>query len=249
MKFELKFIKQKRIPVIATLMAVTALTAMTLAACEPAKADSPAKTAVPVISAVLRSNAQLTAAKSEAKYAYVISASGCPGGDFSEDAALPNPIDPVVRVLAAITNSGIRYDLCTIEAGTDALTAPTEAAAIIAVNEYERYKALQVFGDAAKEFEGTDVSVAITQTVVPEYAVSAVDAGKVVTQLSSLSGSDFAQDNEGLADVVTGRVSLNPNRFICDISVIGSDEQAVEKISGECGDIEALSGIPLKRIS
>lgn len=233
-------------------LGVMMLAMAALAACTPAKADSPLTVKAPVHTAVLKSDLSLTPAQSESKYAYVVSASGYPGGNFDvgeTEEKLPNPIDAVIRVLADVTNSGIKYDLCAIEAGADALTAPTEAMAIIAVNDYEQRKALQVFESSAKEFSDMDVSVAITQTVVPGYAVSADDASKVVTQLSSLTGNDFTQDNEGLSGVFTGRVSLKPDHFVCDVSIIGSDAQAVDRVSGECIGIEALSGIPLQRVT
>jgi hypothetical protein len=199
--------------------------------------------------AILQSNLPLTPAKTATKYAYVISVSGYPGDKFGTTADAPNPMSAIIKILADVNSSGVIYDLCSIDGGTDALTSPTEATAVIAVNDYEQNRALQIFESSSKAIGDKYGTIDITQTVVPEYSVTSEDSSKIATQLFSITGGDFTEDNKGIMGVFVGRVLLTPNRFICDVSIIGSDAETVEKVAKECAEIEVLSEIPLKRIS
>jgi hypothetical protein len=196
---------------------------------------------------VLESDATLTPAKTAAKYAYVIAVSGYFGGAFGTDKDFPNPLDALIEILAAVNNSGIHYNLCGIKGGDSALTAPKEATAILAMDDYEQKRFLQVFEDAVKSLDSSAGEISITQTVVPEYSIADSDTSRVVTQLFSLSSSDFTADNENLSGVFIGSVDLSPGRFVCKAAVIGSDIETVNKVAGECDSIPLLSGIPITR--
>jgi hypothetical protein len=199
--------------------------------------------------ALLENNIVLKPLKTKTKYAYVISASGYEGGDFGADAETPNPLDAIIGILSAVNSSGTLYDLCSIEGGASALSAPTEATAVIAVNDYEQKRVLQVFEDAVNTLAEKNSSIEITQTIVPKYTIAPDDASKIMTQLFSLEGSDFTEQYETLSGVFIGRVSLSPKQFICDASVMGTDAETVEKVADECGRIEFLSEIPTERIA
>jgi hypothetical protein len=197
---------------------------------------------------VLESDTALTPAKTTVKYAYVIAVSDYFGGAFGTDKDFPNPLDALIEILAAVNNSGIHYNLCSIRGGDDALTAPKEATAILAMDDYEQKRFLQVFSDASKSLDNGTGSISITQTVVPEYSIADSDTSRVVTQLFSLSSSDFTAENENLSGVFIGSVDLSEGRFVCKAAVIGSDLETVDKVSGECDSIPLLSGIPIKRL-
>jgi hypothetical protein len=196
--------------------------------------------------ALLENNITPKYVKTKTKYAYVISASGYAGGDFGAESGVSNPLDAIIGILAAVNSSGTLFDLCSIEGGTNASSAPTEATAVIAVNDYEQKRVVQVFKDAAKAIGEKDGSIEITQTIVPKYAIAPDDASRIMTQLFSIEDSDFTKQYATLSGVFIGRVSLSHKRFTCDISVIGTDADVVKKVAAECDEIEFLSEIPTK---
>ncbi|MDR0357184.1 MAG: hypothetical protein LBH63_02315 [Clostridiales Family XIII bacterium] len=195
---------------------------------------------------------ELQSSDTQGRRAHVLAASGFPKNRMLTDEDEPqiNPAEILAEILMTAKSGGIIYDLCNFSGGTDALRIPSEATAIIVLNDYEERKFLQIFESAAKEYRndvGDGVNIEMIETVVPEKCVSNDDASNVLTFLFGLLSADFSTDKGDKAgDLFINRADLSPDHFTCEISVAGIDEDTVNRIIAEQSNIEKLSGIPIE---
>jgi dipeptidase D len=201
----------------------------------------------------LNSDRDLTDTETQGRHAYVIAAAGFPEHKASlhtdDDEEPINPLTIITEVLANAKSAGVFYELCALSGQADGLCAPTEATAVVVVNDYERRKFLQIFDAVEKEYrneaERHDAEIVMIETVLPERAVSNDDAGNVLTFLFGMSTGNFSSDEENPARLYINRVNLTPQHFSCEILIQGTDEKAVGKIVAEQNNIEKLSFIPV----
>jgi dipeptidase D len=197
----------------------------------------------------LNTERNLTATATQGRYAYVIAASGFSTGRVraSDYASRVNPVTIVSEVLTNAKSAGVFYELCEFSGGTDALHMPGEATAVVVVNDYEKKRFLQIFDSVEKTYRdrAEQAMIAMIETIIPPEAVSNEDADNALTFLFGLLSSDFSNGGDAAASLYINHVDLSPQRFSCEIAVLGADKDAAERIVKEQTNIEKLSYLPV----
>ena len=225
-----------------------------------------------VAAAILAGGGELIPSTTAGKRAYVIAASGFPGGqaalqeDGPESGATLgkeilsgggdtlNPISFITEVLTSAANSGLFYELCAIDSGAAPLQIPTEASCIVTVNEYEEARLRQIVDDTGKSYlsaaaglpGGEDAEIAMIETQLPPTAVSSDDASKAITFLFSLLSSNFTGSKGEAADLCMGNVTLRPDRFSCAFTLLAEDKETIDAIVSEQTNVEKLTSFVLR---
>lgn len=187
---------------------------------------------------------------------FTIHIEGLKGGyaslDMDENPA--NAIKILGETLAQIKGQGILFELASFNGGTSYDTIPTEATALIIINQSDLKNFNKVFKNAASDFESTygnkekEYIFTATEADMPEKVLSAEDESAVVSfvygilngvQSTSKEFKDKAESTSNLSTIATSSGDFVSRVHIASISAEKAAEifYAHEEICRMC-DIE-----------
>ncbi|MDR2163467.1 MAG: hypothetical protein LBO70_05950 [Clostridiales Family XIII bacterium] len=203
------------------------------------------------MAAVLEASSGTGAATAGNGRAYVIAASGFPGGSARTESTKGylSPVSVIAKILSDAKSAGCVYGLHSFSGGAGACLRPTEAQATVILGDYEVKEFRRVFNAAAKEAldetEGADVRMIETER--PAFVTDEDAASKALTYIFGLMNLGATEPDGDFAVVNIGEISLTPDSFVCRVSVVGHDIWSIEQIVNAQSAFERISGIPVVR--
>jgi hypothetical protein len=202
--------------------------------------------------AILTGDQSLTPSAVQNRNAYVLAASGFPDGDahINEDQRV-NPVEVLTDILARAIGEGVVYELTSFESGTDAMTLPSEATAVVSVGDYEyrRFRAIfdQIADDYLDRMKDTAPAARIQmiETKTPSQALAKQDASRIITYLFGLYDADFKEIATDPAAINIGKLRIAPDSFHCTFSILGEKVNTLNQIIQDQSAIARLSNIQI----
>ena len=180
------------------------------------------------------------------KYAYVIAATGYP---FNSNSRI-TPLKAISDILTTAKTGGLYFELASIEANSEPLLSPSEATAIVLLDDYEKKRFSSMFSGFAKEYTSSlpkgyeNVNLQLIDTKLPQAVLSDGDTDKIVAYLYGLFNNGNIPEASDILPMCINKISLNDNAFSCTISVLGNDETLAQIISDQ-SSISEFTGITL----
>ena len=196
---------------------------------------------------LLTSQKEIVTEAPKSKYAYVIAASG-----FPKDASSKiTPLAEISDILTLAKTGGLYFELASIEANSSPLVPPSEAAAIILLDDYEKERFIPLFEKSAKEYlnslpaEYSAVSLQLIETKVPNAVLADEETDRVVTYLYGLFNNGNIPEDSDTLPICINKISLANNLFSCTSTVIG-EKEVIDQIVEAQTSISEFTGIPIE---
>lgn len=186
---------------------------------------------------LLTSNKQIETAPPKSRYAYVIAASKYPQ-DISSNIT---PLKEISNILTIAKTGGLYFELASIETNSTPLIPPSEASAIILVDEYEKKRFRSLFNELSKEYlsslpeKYSDVSLELIETKIPSQVLTDNETDMVVAYLYGLFNNGNIPESTEILPISISNISLNDNNFSCTFSISGNDETVKQIVSAHAG--------------
>ena len=201
-------------------------------------------------------NITWTAPKNTA--AYEVSLHGLNGGkadlDLKNDGA--NAIKIIGDLLGKLKGSGMVFELASVNAGTSGSMIPTDATAVIVVNDSDAGKLSTLFKASRKllktSFDSTEknYSYTLAQTTLPGSVLSENDSNSIISFLYCFSnGSQNASSSDqdkAVSYSNIGTASTASGAFISEISALTTSADALQEITSANQAIGSLTAMTYK---
>lgn len=186
---------------------------------------------------------------------YVISISGLNGGNASEDIGKggANAIKIIGEVLANAQGKGILFELGSFNGGDSRNTIPSEASALIILNESDQKKMQNVVDDAIDSFDSAygDVENNYTFTYqeaqMPDKVVSFEDNGSIISFIygiiDGVQAMSDAYDNVVENASNLGMVSTKTGNFLAYASAASTSDVGLYQITTAHEAISSMSNL------
>lgn len=199
----------------------------------------------------------LTTAAVENKRAYVLAATGFPSRESNFNGSLRelNPLKALTDILTDAAGAGVVYELCSLTSIGKQFHMPEEATAVLVVGEYEQRRFRTIFDGISSNLtndikkSAPDAKIEMIETALPETAVSKTDTSRVITYLSGIMDAGFARGSATGAAINVDDVEIRPDKFHCDISILGRDRLSARKLMRDQAAIAGLSNLTVNEIA
>ena len=191
--------------------------------------------------------------ESNARQAFAITAYNFPGYRFGEYSSAPNSAKIIADILTKANGAGILFELYGIESEKTNLSSSTETTAIVGLNEYELRRFRQIFNDTTEPllndidsyYINNGLGITMNETLVPTAAIAQEDLSKILTQLFGFFNTNFSDSEGHNSGVFIENLSVTPQVFSADITVLADSIDAIETGTSKLQEISKLSGVSI----